>query len=42
VESSQLKPGELVGVNKDSYLVLEKLPNEYDSRVKTMELEEKP
>lgn len=31
-----------MGVNKDSYLVLEKLPNEYDSRVKTMELEEKP
>lgn len=42
VESNELKPGELVGVNKDSYLVLEKLPNEYDSRVKTMELEEKP
>ena len=29
-------------MNKDSYLVLEKLPNEYDSRVKSMELEEKP
>lgn len=42
VEAKDLKPGELVGVNKDSYLVLEKLPNEYDSRVKTMELEEKP
>ena len=42
VDAAELKPGELVGVNKDSYLVLEKLPNEYDSRVKTMELEEKP
>ena len=37
-----MKPGELVGVNKDSYILLEKLPAEYDSRVKSMELEEKP
>lgn len=37
-----MKPGELVGVNKDSYLILEKLPNEYDARVKSMELDEKP
>lgn len=37
-----LKPGELVGVNKDSFLVLENLPPEYDSRVKAMELDEKP
>lgn len=42
VDSSELKPGELVGVNKDSYILLEKLPAEYDSRVKSMELEEKP
>ena len=28
---------DLVGVNKDSYLVLDKLPPEYDSRVKAME-----
>ena len=33
---------ELVGVNKDTYLIYEKLPAEYDSRVKVMELEEKP
>lgn len=33
---------ELVGVNKDTYLIFEKLPAEYDSRVKVMELEEKP
>ena len=26
-----------MGVNKDSYLVLDKLPPEYDSRVKAME-----
>lgn len=39
VDSADLKPGELVGVNKDSYILLEKLPAEYDSRVKSMELE---
>ena len=42
VPSDELKPGDLVGVNKDSYLVLEKLPTEYDSRVKAMEVDEKP
>ena len=42
VDSEDLKPGELVGVNKDSFLVLEKLPSEYDSRVKAMEVDEKP
>lgn len=42
VEPENLKPGELIGVNKDSYLVLDKLPPEYDSRVKVMEVDEKP
>ncbi|KAI6183196.1 Rpt-5 [Aphelenchoides bicaudatus] len=42
VDSNDLKPGDLVGVNKDSYLVLEKLPPEYDSRVKAMEVDERP
>ena len=42
VDPAELKPGELIGVNKDSYILLEKLPAEYDSRVKTMEVEEKP
>merc|ERR1719240_77715 len=42
VETSQLTPGDLVGTNKDSYLILEKLPDEYDSRVKAMEVDEKP
>ncbi|ODV92600.1 hypothetical protein CANCADRAFT_89290 [Tortispora caseinolytica NRRL Y-17796] len=42
VDSDELKPGDLIGVNKDSYLVLEKLSNEYDSRVKAMEVDEKP
>jgi len=42
VEPEELKPGDLVGVNKDSYLILEKLPVEYDSRVKAMEVDERP
>ncbi|KAL7412394.1 26S proteasome subunit P45 [Mrakia frigida] len=42
VPSEQLKPGDLIGVNKDSYLILDTLPAEYDSRVKAMEVEERP
>merc|ERR1740117_1638297 len=42
VEAEDLKPNDLVGVNKDSYLVLDKLPAEYDSRVKAMEVDELP
>lgn len=42
VEAEDLKPNDLVGVNKDSYLVLDKLPAEYDQRVKTMEVDERP
>ncbi|KAH6568787.1 hypothetical protein BASA62_005286 [Batrachochytrium salamandrivorans] len=42
VDSATLKPGDLVGVNKDSYLILDTLPAEYDARVKAMEVDEKP
>jgi 26S proteasome regulatory subunit T5 len=42
VPASELTPGDLVGVNKDSYLVLDKLPTEFDSRVKAMEVDERP
>eukprot|EP00937_MAST-01D_sp_MAST-1D-sp2_P007257 g7257.t1 len=42
VDTKQLEPGDLVGTNKDSYLVLEKLPSEFDGRVKAMEVDEKP
>ncbi|CEI85557.1 hypothetical protein G6F70_004507 [Rhizopus microsporus] len=42
VDPAELKPGDLIGVNKDSYLILDKLPAEYDSRVKAMEVDEKP
>ena len=42
VEAEDLKPGELIAVGKESFLVYEKLPPEYDSRVMAMELDEKP
>nr|ANM86146.1 26S protease regulatory subunit 6A [Stygiella incarcerata] len=42
VDPKDLSPGDLVGVNKDSYLILDKLPTEYDSRVKAMEVDERP
>lgn len=42
VDADELKPGDLVGVNKDSYLILEALPTEFDSRVKAMEVDERP
>ncbi|RPB11230.1 26S proteasome subunit P45 [Morchella conica CCBAS932] len=42
VDPDKLSPGDLIGVNKDSYLVLDTLPAEYDSRVKAMEVDEKP
>ncbi|XP_017775422.1 PREDICTED: 26S protease regulatory subunit 6A-B [Nicrophorus vespilloides] len=42
VDEEKLKPGDLVGVNKDSYLILETLPAEYDARVKAMEVDERP
>jgi 26S proteasome regulatory subunit T5 len=42
IEPEELKPLELVGVNKDTYLIYEKLPAEYDSRVRVMELDTKP
>jgi 26S proteasome regulatory subunit T5 len=42
VDPNILKPGDLVGVNKDSFLILDTLPPEYDSRVKAMEVDEKP
>jgi 26S proteasome regulatory subunit T5 len=42
VEASELKPGELIAVNKESYNIYEKLPPEYDSRVKAVEVDERP
>lgn len=42
VPPEALEPQDLIGVNKDSYLVLDTLPAEYDSRVKAMEVDERP
>ncbi|KAI7864353.1 P-loop containing nucleoside triphosphate hydrolase protein [Spinellus fusiger] len=42
VDPEELKPGDIIGVNKDSFLILDTLPTEYDSRVKAMEVDEKP
>jgi len=42
IDPEKIKPGDMVGVNKDSYIILDTLPAEYDSRVKAMEVEEKP
>jgi 26S proteasome regulatory subunit T5 len=42
VPTAELKPNDLIGVNKDSYLILDKLPADYDARVKAMEVDEKP
>ncbi|EIW81020.1 26S proteasome subunit P45 [Coniophora puteana RWD-64-598 SS2] len=42
VPPEKLKPSDLVGVNKDSYLILDQLPTEYDNRVKAMEVDERP
>ncbi|THH28713.1 hypothetical protein EUX98_g5494 [Antrodiella citrinella] len=42
VPAEKLQPGDLIGVNKDSYLVLDTLPTEFDSRVKAMEVDERP
>ena len=42
IDVDTLKPNDIVGVNKDSFLILDALPREYDNRIKAMELEEKP
>eukprot|EP01130_Rhizamoeba_saxonica_P002285 TRINITY_DN12120_c0_g1_i1.p1 TRINITY_DN12120_c0_g1~~TRINITY_DN12120_c0_g1_i1.p1 ORF type:complete len:427 (-),score=147.95 TRINITY_DN12120_c0_g1_i1:68-1348(-) len=42
VDADELQPGDLIGVNKDSYLILDTLPREFDSRVKAMEVDERP
>ncbi len=41
VDLDTLKLGDLLGVNKDDYLILDTLPYVYDSHVKAMEVDEK-
>ncbi|KRX07639.1 P-loop containing nucleoside triphosphate hydrolase [Pseudocohnilembus persalinus] len=42
LDPSELKTGEIIGVNKDTFLLYEKLPTDYDARVQKMEVDEKP
>ncbi|EAY22510.1 proteasome endopeptidase complex, putative [Trichomonas vaginalis G3] len=42
IPADQLEPSDMVGLSKDSYLVFEKLPQHFDSRVKAMEVDTRP
>ena len=42
IEPEDVKPGDLIAVNKESFIIYEKLPPDYDARVKAMEVDEKP
>lgn len=42
VPSEELRPGDLVALHKDTNIVFEKLPPDYDIKVKAMELDTKP
>jgi len=42
VDMGTLNPGDLIGVEKTTKNLVSKLPDEYDPRVKVMELDEKP
>lgn len=42
IDPEKLKPGDLIGVNNDSFIICEKLCVQYDSRVKAMEVDERP
>lgn len=42
IEPEDVKPGDLIAVNKESFIIYEKLPPDYDSRVKAMEIDERP
>merc|ERR1712135_30404 len=39
---NDLKPGDLVGIRRDNFAIVEKLPIEYDHRVKAMEIDVSP
>jgi 26S proteasome regulatory subunit T5 len=42
VPAEELRPSDMVGLSKDSYLIFEKLPQHLDSRVKAMEVVSRP
>ena len=42
LDLQKLNVNNLVGLNRDRYFIIQKLPVDYDFRVKTMEIEDKP
>lgn len=42
IRAEELEPSELVAVNRDTYIIYEKLPQHFDSRVRAMEVETRP
>ncbi|KAM0674943.1 26S proteasome regulatory subunit 6A [Gurleya vavrai] len=42
VPKEMLQPGDLVALHKETNMILKKLPKDYDTRVKAMELDERP
>ncbi|EPR79259.1 26S protease regulatory subunit 6a [Spraguea lophii 42_110] len=42
VKNEDLSPGDLVSMHKDTNVIFEKLPPDYDNRVKAMELDDRP
>jgi len=42
VDGKDLKVGDMVGLNKDTFLILERLPRGYDTRVQAMEVIDPP
>ena len=42
IDPTGLRPGDLVGIQKESFNIFQRLPQDYDSRVKAMEVDERP
>ncbi|XP_035894320.1 26S proteasome regulatory subunit 6A-B-like [Anopheles stephensi] len=42
VDVEKLQPGDMVGVNRDTYLIMELLPKERDPRVQAMQVTDRP
>jgi len=42
IDPAGLRPGDLVGIQKESFNIFQRLPQDYDSRVKAMEVDERP
>lgn len=42
IDPEGLRPGDIIGVNKETSNLIDRLPPDYDSRVKAMEVDERP